>query len=488
MKPQERQQLDRMFNPRGFALFGGINTPASFGQLILLSQIRYGFKGRLYPISSGGGEAAGVKIYKRLSEVEDGPVDLASVSVPAKAVPGILRECLDHGVAGVQIHSSGFSETGEKEGAALEAEIVRIAAQGIRVVGPNCFGIHAPRGGITLLPGFDFSKEPGPVAMISQSGGVATDFGHEAPSLGLGLSKVISFGNGCDLEAADLLEYLGDDPETGYIAAYLEGAGDGRKFFEVLRRTTPKKPVIVWKGGLTPLGGRATLSHTGSLGGEAKVWEGVLGQAGAVPVQGLDEMMDTLVALKYLKNTGRRIAFLGGGGAIGVFSSDLAYRWGLEVPTFSPQTQKRLKRFFPAPGNSMANPLDTGSPALPAEIIQALAREILVKEPVDALILVMLLRTLEVEVPAFYAMNGQKQPLAGTYLKGLVETLAVLRRETGKDVVMVFENRAHLLEEVGVEAVSREMRDRFQAEGIPVYTSTERALRGMRHALEAARE
>ena len=161
-----------MFNPRGFALFGGISTPISFGQLILLSQIRYGFKGRLYPISPGGGEIAGLKIYKSLDEVK-GPVDLASVSVPARAVPGILRDCLKNGVAGAQIHSSGFVETGKDEGVALESEILRIAANGIRVVGPNCFGIHNPRGGITLLPGFDFSREPGPVAMISQSGGVA---------------------------------------------------------------------------------------------------------------------------------------------------------------------------------------------------------------------------------------------------------------------------------------------------------------------------
>ena len=482
MKPEERRQLDRMFNPRGLALFGGINTPISFGQLILLSQIRYGFKGRLYPISPAGGEVAGLRIYKSLAEVE-GPVDLASVSVPARAVPGILRDCLNNGVAGVQIHSSGFAETAEEEGVALEAEIVRIAAKGVKVVGPNCFGIHTPRGGITLLPGFDFSREPGPVAMISQSGGVATDFGHEAPSLGLGLSKVISFGNGCDLDAADLLEYLAEDPETGYIAAYLEGIGNGRRFMDILRRVTLKKPVVIWKGGLTPLGSRAALGHTGSMGGETRVWKGALTQAGAASVQGLDEMLDTLVALKYLKNRGPRIALLGGGGAIGVFSSDLAQQWGLQIPTFSHDTQKRLKKFFPTPGNSMANPLDTGSPALPAETIKALAEEILTREPVDVLIIIMLLRTLEIEVPAFYKMNGVEPPPGGSYLQGLVKPLADLKKETGKDVVMVIENRAHLPEEVEVEAVSRNVRKKFQDEGIPVYLSVERALRGIYHAL-----
>ena len=485
MTSEERQQLDRMFNPRGFALFGGIGTPASFGQFILLSHIRYGYRGRLYPISPKGGEIAGLKVYRRLCDVE-GPVDLASISVPARAVPGVLRDCLNRRVAGAQVHSSGFGETGRVEDVALEAEVASISAQGIRVVGPNCFGIHAPRGGLTLLPGFDFCRETGPIGMISQSGGVATDVGHEAPSLGIGLSKVISFGNGCDLDAVSLLEYLAEDPETRYIAAYVEGVRDGRRFLDVLRRTTWKKPVIVWKAGLTPLGSRAAQSHTGSMAGEAGIWDGVLSQAGAAPVQGLDEMLDTLVALNYLKNMGPRIAFLGGGGAIGVFSSDLASRWGLEVPLFSPVTRKRLRHFFPTPGNSMMNPLDTGSPALPVETITALCEEILVREPVDVLIVVMLLRTLEVEMP-FYMMNSPEPLVSGSYLRALIEPLTGLKRETGKEVVMVFDNRAHLLSEAGVEAVSRGVRDRFQEAGIPVYPSTERALRGIRHALVSRR-
>lgn len=485
MTSEEREQLDRMFTPRGFALFGGIGTPASFGQYILLSHITYGYQGCLYPISPKGGEVAGLKVYKRLVDVE-GPVDLASISVPARAVPGVLRECLNRGVAGVQIHSSGFAETGNSEGAVLEAEIVRIAAKGIRVIGPNCFGIHAPRGGITLLPGFDFSRKPGPIGMISQSGGVATDLGHEAPSLGLGLSKVISFGNGCDLEAASLLEYLCEDAETHYIAAYLEGVREGRRFLSALRRTTRKKPVIVWKAGLTPFGGRAALSHTGSVAGKTGIWDGVLSQAGAAPVQGLDEILDTLVALYYLKNIGPRIAFLGGGGAIGVFSSDLASRWGLDVPVFSAETRKRLRSFFPTPGNSMMNPLDTGSPALPVETIKALCQEVLVKEPIDILIVAMLLRTLEVEMP-FYTMKDPQPESKGSYLKALVEPLAALKRKTGKEVVMVFDNRAHQSVEAGVEAVSREMRDRFQRAGIPVYPSTERALRGIHRALISRR-
>ncbi|MBW2409908.1 MAG: CoA-binding protein, partial [Deltaproteobacteria bacterium] len=300
MEPEKRHTLDRIFNPRGMALFGGIGTPGAFGYLIALSNIRYGYKGALYPISPKGGEIAGHRIYKSLDEV-DGPVDLASVSVPARAVPAVLRDCLKHGVAGVQVHSSGFAEVGTREGIALQEEIIQIADQGLRIVGPNCFGIHCPRGGITLLPGSDFAQEPGTVAFISQSGGVATNFGHEARSGRLGISKIVSFGNGCDVDAIEMLDYFRDDQDTQYIGAYIEGVKDGRRFFDTLRRTTKTKPVVIWKGGLTPLGGRAALGHTGSMAGEEKLWAGALSQARGIPVQGLDEIIDALTAIKYLK-------------------------------------------------------------------------------------------------------------------------------------------------------------------------------------------
>lgn len=486
MTSETRAQLDRIFHPKGYALFGGMNSPGSFGQFILLSHIRYGYKGKLYPISAKGGEVAGIKVHQKISDVK-GPVDLASISLPAPAVPRAVEECLNHGVAGVQIHSSGFAETGEPQGRALEAQLVRLAEQGIRIIGPNCFGIHTPKGGLTLLPGYDFSPVPGPVGMISQSGGVATDLGHEAPALGLGLSKVISYGNGCDLEAAGLLEYLAEDPETQTIAAYLEGVQDGRRFLRALKETTPKKPVVVWKAGSTPLGERAAQSHTGSMGGARRIWDGVLSQSGAAPVQGLEEMLDTLVALSYLKHPGPRIALVGGGGAIGVFSSDLAGKWGLEVPVFSEETQRRLRGFFPTPGNSMQNPLDTGSPALPMETIAALCETILIREPIDVLMVVVLLRTLVVELPAFYAKNGLPPGGGGFDVKDLIPSLAELKRKTGKEVVMVLDNKAHLTTETGVEAVYRELRDGFQTAGIPVYPGTERALRGIHHALTARR-
>jgi len=302
---------------------------------------------------------------------------------------------------------------------------------------------------------------------------------------GFGVSKIISFGNGCDLDAVELLDYLTEDPETGYVGAYLEGVKDGSRFRSALRRLTRNKPVVIWKGGLTPLGGRAAMSHTGSLGGESRVWDGVLAQTGAIPVQGLEELVDTLTALVHRRRPGRRIALVGGGGAIGVFSSDLAHRWGLEIPTFTPETQHRLRRLLITPGNSVANPLDTGTPVLPLDTLARLSEEILVREPMDVLVLILLLHPLGVVLPAFMEMDDLPLPPKEAYLSGLLEVVARLKGATGKDVVVVMENRANRVQDLDIEGMYRSMRLRFQGRGVPVFPTTERALRAIRNAASA---
>lgn len=484
MEPDAKEKLDRLFNPRGLAFFGGAAKPASFGYLVMAGQVRYGYSGGIYPISEHGDQALGYPIYKSLSEVP-GPVDLASISLPARAVPAVLQECLDHGVAGVQIHSSGFAETGEEEGIALQEEIVKFSKKGLRVLGPNCFGIHCPKGGITVLPGSDFSKESGSTAFISQSGGVAADFGYEAMNAGLGISKVASFGNGADLDAVKLMEYLAEDEDTEVISAYIEGVKDARAFLDVVRRTTPHKPVVIWKAGLTPLGGRAAKSHTGSMAGEKAVWESALKQAGAVSVQGLDELVDAVLGITYLKNAGNKIALVGGGGAIGVFSSDLAHRSGLDLPVFSSETQSLIREHFPTPGNSMANPLDTGTPLIPLETVEASVELIMTREPVDVVVMFLLIRSLEVELHVFSQMMGAGAPPRGEYLEKVLEVFSRLKKKYNKDILVVFDDRAHRLEDLEANGAGRRMRPMYQKEGIPVYPNAERALRGIKYACAA---
>jgi acyl-CoA synthetase (NDP forming) len=484
LNSEARKRLDRMFQPRGVAVIGAVYEPGKFGHMVIQSHLKYGYPGQIYPIHPGGGETLGLKVHRSLDEIH-GPVDLGMICVTAENVPEVLRDCLRRGLIGAEILASGFAETGQPEGIRLQDEILRISRDGIRVLGPNCFGACCPKGGITFLPGFGISREPGPVALISQSGGVALDFGHEARMSGFDLSKAISYGNGCDLDAVGLMEYLAEDGDTRYVGAYLEGVDDGRRFMEVLKTVTPQKPVVVWKGGLTPLGRRSVKSHTASLSGKAHLWKGLLAQTGAVPVEGLEELVDTLTALVHLRRRGRRVALVGGGGAIGVFTSDLAHRWGMDLPAFGKETQARLRRWFATPGNSMLNPLDTGSPALPQELISGLMEEILLREPVDVLILVVLVHSLGVVRPTFMKMDGLPWPGLEDYTSPLLQRIVEIKDRTGKDVVVVMENRANLVEDAGLEGVCRAVRTRFHQQGVPTYPNVERALRAIRNASRA---
>lgn len=480
MDQQIRLQIDRMCHPRGIAIFGGTRLGA-FANLITTSHILYGYKGNIYPISNNGDQIGDVKVIRSLDEV-DGPVDLAIIAVPALAVPGVMRDCLAHGVAGVTIQTSGFAEVGA-EGRAIQDEIEAIARQGLLTIGPNCFGIHCPRGGLTLLPGGEYPREPGNVGLICQSGGMANDFVHEGEAAGLRMSKVFSYGNGADLDAVSLMAYLADDDDTHVIGAYLEGVPDGRRFLEVVRYAVSRKPVVIWKGGLTPLGARMTMSHTGSLGGETEIWKGAMKQAGVIDVEDLDGLIDAVSILSFLKHPGRKISVMGGGGAIGVYSSDLIHRLGLELPVFSGETQQVLSDILENPGSSVVNPIDTAAPTIPLGIVSGLIRETLVREPIDVFVLISLLHPMDVMAKAQFRFNGLEPPSTMTYFEQLLAELLPLKAETGKEIVMVIENRAHATGQIETEQLYREIRSRFQKNGIPVFNNERKALGGVQYAL-----
>jgi len=299
-----------------------------FGGRVLQVSLDFGYKGQLYPVNPQESEVQGMKTYASVKDIP-GPVDFASVAVPAQAVPGVVRECLEKGVKGVQVLSAGFREVGE-EGAKLEKELAEIAARGIRIVGPNCFGVYSPDGGITILPGANLPKESGSVGFISQSGGYAIRVPRRAEGCGIKYSKVVSYGNACDINECDLIEYFYQDPQTEIITGYIEGVKDGPRLFRLLQEVCRKKPVILWKGGLTKGGARAVQSHTASLGGEEQVWDAVFRQTGAIRVTGLEELLDTTLAFLHLKpQAGRRVCPIGGGGGIGVAATDSCERMGL---------------------------------------------------------------------------------------------------------------------------------------------------------------
>ena len=293
--------FERIFHPQNIAIIGvsAEDGGTGFGSGMFRALKAMGFDGKIFPVNPKGGNLDELQIYKQVEDIPE-KVDFAIITVAAKLVPEVLEGCRQKGIEGAQILSSGFSELGTQAGKELEKKIQQIAAAGIRVVGPNCFGIYCPKSGLTLLPGPDLSRQTGSVAFLSQSGGMAIDLAHKGKWMGIRFSKVVSFGNGADLRETELLQYLADDPETKVISMYIEGIKDGDAFFESIKYTTKKKPVIVCKGGLSQAGQRTVASHTASMGGSRMIWQSVLKQVNAISVQDLNELAEAALAFSLL--------------------------------------------------------------------------------------------------------------------------------------------------------------------------------------------
>lgn len=348
--------LDFMFHPRSIAV-PGASTQDGPGSFIAAIK-EMGFTGDLYPVNPKAEEIAGLKCYPRLLDIP-GHVDHVISSVPLRFVEQLMEECIAKDVKSVHFFTAGFSETGDEDATALETRVLARAREaGIRVVGPNCMGLYYPKGGLSFMPWLP--TQPGPVAMLSQSGANAGEFCRTAAVRGLRYSKVVSYGNGTDVRESELLEYCAEDPETEVIACYIEGITDGAHFMRALRKAAAVKPVVILKGGRTEAGSRATASHTGSLAGSLQVFDAAVRQAGAVRVERMEELVDQAVAFRYLKSlAGPRAGIVGGGGGYSVLASDEIGAAGLDMPTLPPEIQQKLHDFTPTAGTSVRNPVDT---------------------------------------------------------------------------------------------------------------------------------
>ena len=354
------------FYPKSVAVIGASTKLFKFGNRFLQALLDFKYPGKVYPVNPRG-----VKILKLdswLLENITEPVDLVYITVPAEQVPEELRKCAQKDYKNIIILTAGFKETGD-EGRKIEEECAIVAEKhDLRVIGPNCFGIYHPKGGITLLPGGDFPKDSGNIAILSQSGGHSVNFVLLGQSDGLRFSKVISYGNAVDLDLPDYLEFLNEDPDTDLVAAYIEGVRDINKLKQILKVFT--KPLVLWKGGLTEDGARAATSHTGFLSGQAEVWKGFFQQnrGKILRVHNFEELLDTTKAIAYLPPLKKRevlsqkVGVIGGGGGIGIEISDAANAHGLKIPKLSEATRKRLWGLLPAEGTSISNPLDIGNP------------------------------------------------------------------------------------------------------------------------------
>lgn len=472
---QERDtDFERIFYPETMAIVGVSSKGAGFGSGIFYALRAIGYAGRIYLVNPRGGSLAGETIYRSVAEIPE-KLDLAVIAVAAAAVPEVLEACRQKGAAAAQILSSGFRELGTAEGIALEEELVRIAARGIRVIGPNCFGIYCPASGLTMLPGPDLSRRPGPVAFSSQSGGLAVDFANLGKSLGLTFSKMVSFGNGADLRETELLQYFGRDPQTRMVALYVEGVNDGEAFFQVLREVGRIKPVVVLKGGLSQAGSRAVMSHTASMGGSRRIWQSLLRQANAVPVNTPEEMARTCLAFAFLpERTFTGLSVLGGGGALGVAAADAAEEVGLRIPPFDPALCDQVDAFLPKPGSSPGNPVDVANPYVAPAALTEILRLAAGDPRVD----------LQVLITLFHHYKNLAQ-VSGQPVKEVVpfdELSAGVREvmdQTGKPVLVILSNPKRGTDHLDVVEMMEAARAAFLERGIAVFDDLRQALRAV---------
>jgi acyl-CoA synthetase (NDP forming) len=377
---------DRLLTPKSIAVVGATDTPHKRGNSTIRFLKRAEFRGEIYPVNPKHEEVAGYRCYASLAQIP-GPVDHVVCCLPARDVPALAKECVAKGVKLLHVYTAGFSETGIPERIELERQVVAIARSGgLRLLGPNCMGIYRPSAGLAF--NVHAPKEAGGVSLISQSGGNASDLGRMASVRGLRFNTVVSYGNAADIDETELLQFLGRDPQTKVIGAFIEGVRDMDAFRRTLAEVSRSKPVVILKGGTSEAGARAAAAHTGAPAAP-EAWQAVWAQTKAVPVTHMEELMDVLLAFQLVgQPAGKRVGVVGIGGGDAIQAADDLEHAGLIVPDLTKETQAALREFTPLPGTSVNNPLDLNVMRRSPEL-QRILRLVAGEPAIDVLIVVL---------------------------------------------------------------------------------------------------
>lgn len=357
------QPLDVFFIPKTIAVIGATDKKNSVGKTILMNLTTGTFKGKVFPVNPKKSEILGFKAYSNLKSIPE-EIDLAIIVTPAASVLEIIRECSEVGVRGVVIISAGFKEVGD-EGLKLEQEILLEARKsGIRIIGPNCLGVMSPLTGLnaTFAAGI---ANAGTVGFISQSGALCTAILDWSLQNNVGFSAFLSLGSMIDVDWGDLINYLGQDPQTKSIVIYMETIGDARSFLSAAREVALNKPIIIIKPGRTKAAIKATASHTGSLAGSDDVLEVAFARSGVLRVNSIADLFYMADVLSKQPNPqGPKLTILTNGGGPGVMAAD-ALMIGLgELTDITQETVEALDKVLP-PTWSHHNPIDIIGDASP---------------------------------------------------------------------------------------------------------------------------
>ncbi|MFX1274589.1 MAG: CoA-binding protein [Promethearchaeota archaeon] len=389
------QEMSRL-NIKDISFISQIKSMAVIGpskgrDFIFLRSHQENFKGELYAVHPTLKEIPGFddgtqgKIYPSLKDIPN-DVDFVFIAVPSSQVLSVMKDCVDKGVKLASIFTAEFSDSGTEEGEALEKELLKVAQNKVRILGPNGMGLTYPRLGIAWRP--KFPTNPGNLSFISQSGGISNIAVYMSTRLGINFSKVFSFGNGNDIDFVDLLYYLSNDPETDIILCYLEGIkkNRGKDLKAVLAQNS--KPIIMVKGGVSNSGSFAAQTHTAAITGEHRIWKAIFEQFGVIEVESIEQMMHTAKLIDFhglvkVKN----VAVFSISGGYGVILVDLLEKHGINVPPFSPHIQKEIDSRFFVHGTSSKNPLDVSAQIFASRIIYEIMDLALSDDNLDGLVM-----------------------------------------------------------------------------------------------------
>ncbi len=468
--------LEEILHPQSVAVVGASNNSSSWGYSYTRHLLYYGYQGKIYPVNPNYDEVLGLKTYPSLREIS-GSVDYVISCVRASEVLSMLEDCSRKSVKAVHLYTARFSETGRREAARHEQEILKQAKRaGIRLIGPNCMGVYYPQEGLSF--GYNLPKESGVVGMLSQTGGGASGFVHLASMRGIRFSKVISYGNALDLNECDYLDYFAQDVETRIILIYIEGVKGGQRFFDSLHHAASAKPVIVIKGGRGKSGTRAIASHTASLAGSIRVWEAAITQAGAIPARDFDEMADLAVSFYFLPPIrGSRVGVIGGGGGPSVLAAEACEEAGLDVIPLPSELCQEMKKKGIKIWDWVSNPTDVsilgGSGLTDTDMLQMMAKndnfDLLIANMNEAVIISL--------APKERLTFGLPRQVEG-YIK--------VKEEYSKPLLTVVEEKGPGIGDYDDETwkLICEMRTKLITAGIPFYPTMGRAARAARKVLD----
>lgn len=454
--------LAPFFKPHSVAIIGASRKPGKIGHEILRNMKLSKFGGEIFPINPSAQSILGFKVYPNLFAIGR-EIDLAIIVVPAEMVSEVLQECADVHVKGVIVITSGFGEVGNTD---LERKVVEIARKaGIRVIGPNTFGIFCAESHMNCTFGPNYILS-GKTAFITQSGALGLALMAWTTEERYGVSSIVSIGNKADVDDADLLEYLGEDESTKSILIYMEGLKDGKRFYEVSKDVVRKKPIIVIKAGRSRRGAVAVSSHTGAIAGQDSMFDVAFKEAGVSRADTMTRAFDWIQSInENPAPRGENVVIVTNGGGIGVLATDRCEELGINLMSINEDLKSELAKIIPSFG-SLRNPIDLTANATDETYSKVL--EVLMRRDEVHAIIALFCQT-EIIDPTLVAdtiisavgpLGERKKPVTVAFVGGRLASVAydrmIERRfaayptaERAVDGMFALINRLRLLQELG---------------------------------------